>query len=344
MSIFRKTQRFFRRNWVWMLIAGVIVGGGGYWYWQSVQSEPVAVIYQNPTRETISSNIDSSGIIQAKEVARLRFLSGGKVVYVGAKEGDSVKKNQTIASIDKASLAKQLEQNLNNYEMQRYDFEQFNDDFLKDKPLNERLERNAKKNQLTLDNSVISVEIQDIAIRNSYLTAPFSGILTKSPTNVSGVQLTSADYFEIVNPNSIFFVARIDESEIGNVSISQQATITLDAFPDESIETNVQSIGYQSIETGSGTQFEVTFPIPPVWQERVLLGMNGDASILLAEEQNALVIPLIATKQRDGTTYVDVKTGENQVEEREITLGIESEDDVQVLSGLSESDLVAIPQ
>lgn len=344
MSFFRKSQRWFRRNWLWVSLFVLIILGSGYWYWRSQQPTTKPVSYVQPVRQTIESTIDASGIVRAKEVARLRFLTGGKVVYVSAKEGDFVKKNQTIASIDKASLQKQLEQNLNNYEKQRYDFEQFNADYLQDRALTNTVERNSKKNQLTLENSVLNVEIQDIAIRNSYLSAPFAGILTTSPTNVPGVQLTSADYFEIVNPDSIYFVARIDESEIGNISVGQSAKLNLDAFPEDSIETSVSRIGYQSVETGSGTQFEVEFPLPPEWQQKVLLGMNGDVIILLAQEQNAITIPLTATKVRDGKTFVDVKVSENQTEEREIVLGIESDDLVQVLAGLDESDQVAVPE
>jgi hypothetical protein len=72
--------------------------------------------------------------------------------------------------------------------------------------------------------------------------------------------------------------------------------------------------------------------------------MNGDAEIKLATAENVLTIPFIATKQRDGKTYVDVQTDTDEIEEKEITVGLETEDWVEVKSGLSEESLVVIPQ
>jgi hypothetical protein len=72
--------------------------------------------------------------------------------------------------------------------------------------------------------------------------------------------------------------------------------------------------------------------------------MNGDVAIKLAEKQNALVIPLIATRERDGKVFVDVRTGPTTYEEREITVGLETEEKIEVLNGLSESDEILLPE
>lgn len=325
-----------------MLLILLVLGGGvGFWIWKVNTPAPATYKLEHPVRRTVESVVEASGAVQAREVARLRFMGGGLVVHIGAEQGDWVKRGQTIATIDRESIQKRLEMELNTYEMGRYDFEQTNEDLDLIEAIEE--ERAFKKNQLGLENSVLAVEIQNIAFRDTYLSAPFAGVLTSSPTNVAGVQLSPSDYFEIVNPQSIYFTAAVDESEIGKIQVGQSATIELDAFTDESVATTVERIGYRSIETGSGTQFLVDLLLPEGWQNRVLLGMNGDVNILLDRAENVLTVPLLATKLRDGKTYVDVKNGET-VEEREITTGIESEEHVQVLSGLEESDNVVIPE
>lgn len=341
MKFFNKVKRFLRRHWLVISILAILLIGGGFWFWKSQQPAPVTYTLENPKRQDIAYVIEASGAVQAREVARLRFLGGGRVVFIGAQQGDWVKRGQTLATIDRSSIQKQLERELNTYEMDRYDFEQTNDDLGLIEKIEE--ERTAKKNQLGLENSVLAVEIQNIAFRDTYVSAPFAGVLTSSPTNVAGVQLSPSDYFEVVNPASIYFTVAVDESDIGKVKVGQSATIELDAFTDESIETTVERIGYRAIEGGSGTQFLVDLSLPEGWQNRVLLGMNGDVDILLDRAENALTIPLLATKLRDGKTFVDVKNGET-IEEREITAGIESEEFVQVLSGLDESDNVVIPE
>jgi multidrug efflux pump subunit AcrA (membrane-fusion protein) len=72
--------------------------------------------------------------------------------------------------------------------------------------------------------------------------------------------------------------------------------------------------------------------------------MNGDVAIEVDRAPAALTIPINATRQRDDKTYVDVRTGEKTYQEREITVGLESDDKVQVLSGLNESDEILLPE
>lgn len=339
----RRFGRWIKDHWLWIVIPLVVLAGIGYWQWSKIQAAEKALTFEKPQRQTIERTIDASGIVQADRVARLRFLAGGKVTYVGAKEGDWVKKGQSIAVIDRAALQKQLQQYLNSYERERYDWEGFQED-IKDVASTTDQERSVKSNQLNLNDTVLSVEIQNIAIRNTALNAPFAGILTTAPTNVAGVQLTGADYFEIIDPESLQFVARIDEADIAKINEGQAAIIVLDAYRDEPIESFVDKIAYSSVETGSGTQFEVKFPLDSTTIERLRLGMNGDVTIKLGKSENALTIPLLATRSRSGKTYVDVKVEGNKTEEREIETGIETDERIEVVSGLSETDEIAVPE
>jgi multidrug efflux pump subunit AcrA (membrane-fusion protein) len=78
--------------------------------------------------------------------------------------------------------------------------------------------------------------------------------------------------------------------------------------------------------------------------EKYRIGMNGDALIKLAEKR-CLTIPLDAISKRDGKVFVSVKAdNQEQKEEREIKVGLESEDEIEVLEGLSENDQVVLPE
>lgn len=333
-----------RKKWKLYLGILIVVIIGVYFVTKSNASNTEILVFQHPTIQPISKTLDVSGHVDAKEKVRLRFIAGGKLTYIGAQEGDVVKKWQTIATIDKASLQKQLQQDLNNYMKERWDWEETQDDN-KDKVLLTPQQRVADKEQWDLENTVLTVEIRDIAIQNSAIYAPFEGILTSAPTSVAGMQVLGSDYFEIVNPKSLVFRAAVDESDIASVQIGQKATLVLDAFEDKKIDTQVAFISYTSSETSSGTAFIVEFSLSEVQMEEILrIGMNGDIQILLEEKENVLTIPSIALIERDDTTYVLVKSGENQSEEREIKIGLETDELVEVLSGLSESDEIVIPE
>lgn len=339
----RKFGRWIKEHWLWFVILAVVATGIGWWFWSKSQAADKELRFEKPQRQTIERTIDAAGIIRANQIARLRFLAGGKVTFVGPKEGEWVKKGQTLAVIDRAALQKQLQQNLNSYERERYDWEGYNED-IKDTASTNDIERSTKSNQLNLNDTVLSVEIQSIAIRNTVLSAPFAGILTVSPTTSAGVQLTAADYFEVVDPESMQFIARIDEADISQILEGQSAVIELDAFREKPIESRVSAIGFSSVETGSGTQFEVEFPIASASAGQFRLGMNGDVTIKLGKSENAITIPLLATRTRSGKTYVDVKVQGSKTEEREIETGIETDERIEVISGLSENDEIAVPE
>lgn len=335
------------KNWLfdhkwWFIIIAVAVGGFLFWQNQQKTNEP-QLTFAQPQRQTITQSLEASGIIDAKEKVLLRFAAGGKLTYVGAKEGDYVKKYQTIARIDARDLQKRLERTLNVYEQQRNSWDQTLDD-TKDRWIPKKEERQVNTNQQSLDNTVIDVELQSIAISNTVMSSPIEGVLVSAPTTIAGVVVTATDTFGIANPNTLVFSAEVDEADIAQVRIGQKVWLSLDAYPDQTLESQVSFIGFRAINTSSGTAFVVEMPIlAENALDRYRLGMNGDAKIELASKENALTIPLSATKERSEKVYVDVKNEQGQVVEREIEVGIQNDEFVEVLNGLDESSEVVIP-
>ncbi|PIR59904.1 MAG: hypothetical protein COU68_03245 [Candidatus Pacebacteria bacterium CG10_big_fil_rev_8_21_14_0_10_45_6] len=300
--------------------------------------------FVSPVRQEIAETLEISGTVDALQKARLRFIAGGKVTYLSAQEGDTIKKWQTIASIDKAALQKTLQKDLNLYMQERWDWESRIDD-TKYRWLDDAEQLAKDKAQWDLENKVIDVEVQDITLQNTNLTAPFAGILTHSPITSTGTQLLGSDYFELVDPTTLVFVGRVDEADVAKISEGLVAKIRLDAFEGETFTTSVEFVSFASSETADGTVYSVRFPLQAVSDAvRFRLGMNGDATIELAKSENALTLPINATRIRNDKTYVDVLTTNNQTEEREITTDKQTDYLVEILSGLSENDQVLLPE
>jgi HlyD family secretion protein len=125
---------------------------------------------------------------------------------------------------------------------------------------------------------------------------------------------------------------------------NQTAEIEIDAHSDETIDSFVSYVSFKSVASTSGTSFIVEFPIKSSDLSKYRLGMNGDVKIKLETRENVLTIPLISIKERGDKTFVDIKTGKKTTEEREIEVGLETDDYIEVLSGLSETDEVVIPE
>ncbi len=328
-----------------------IIAIGGFVYFQRIKAEQKPVHFVHPLKKDLTKYLEVSGVVDADEKVRLRFLAGGKVVYLGAQEGDSVKKYQTIATIDEALLRKQLQLDLNNYSIQRDTWEQVRDDYVENgqgipQPIaNIKDQRYVHQQQLKLNNSVLNVEIRSIAIKNNRLTAPFSGILTHSPISSVGGQVMATDYFEIVNPQSLIFKATVDEADIAQVKLGQKGKITLDAYPDQSWNSQIKYISYSSYQNSDGsTVFLIKLPLTKKNLNQFRLGMNGDVYLQLAKKKQVLSLPIEALKERNGHDYVMLKTADNQTKEKEIQIGLETDNDVEVTQGLTSHDQVLLPK
>ncbi len=342
-SLFGSVVGFLKNRWKLIIVLVLVIGGIAFWQIRKAQSSQPTLTFTKPTQGTIVKTLQVSGVIDATEKANMRFAAGGKVVSLGAQEGEYVKKGQMIATIDQRELQKRLQQDLNAYMAERWDWETSQD--ATDYNVETLSRRKAlDKEQWDLTDTVLNVEIRDISIQNTVLRSPFTGILVSSPTSVTGVNILATDVFEVVNPQTLIFKAAVDEADINQVKIGQQAVISLDSLPDQTITTYVKAIDFKSSQSSTGSVFLVDFPIEnTTLLDQIRLGMNGDITITIETKENVVSVPLDTTRQRDGKTIVDVRTGPNTAAEREITTGLESDESVEVLSGLTLQDEVVVP-
>lgn len=320
------------------LVLLAILGG---WYFFARRPQVVYDEY-TPTRADIAQTLELSGKVRAENSATLKFLAGGLVTYLGPKQGDSVKKWQTLASVDTRQLQKTMEQKLNLYAIQRGTFDQTiddNDNSIPSGELGDTLKRLLEKNQYQLENTVKDVEYQSLTLQLSRLTSPISGILIQSPITSANVQVSATDTWIVVDPTSLYLSADLDETDLKRVSVGQKVQVSLDAYPDQKITSSIDSISYSPKETTSGTTYEVKIAIDSPDQQLLRLGLNGTAGVVLTEKDNTLTLPASAITNTAGKPFVYLKSG-NKYIEKSIETGIENGGVVEVLSGVSESDHV----
>jgi len=343
--MFKKIFSLYKKIPLWprIILVVALVGIGSYLAYSNIFGKKNGIEIIAPQRMTIVDLIELSGEVVAYRQVNLHFAVGGLLTYLPIKEGDTVKKWQTIASLDQRQLKKDLQKYLNLYSNQRNDFDQIKEDDQNDLALdtNDEIKRLLANNQYTLDNTVIDVESKDLAVKLSRLYAPFEGIITRMDVKSPNVNVLVTDIFQIVDPNSLYFEANLDEEDINKVSVNQKAIVLLDAYPDESYETSVKSIAFASKETTTGTAYEVRFDFPEEIIRQLRLSLNGTVEIILDEKENVLTLPFEAVDERDEGDFIMVMENDKPIE-REVKIGIQTDTEIEILSGLSESDQVII--
>jgi RND family efflux transporter MFP subunit len=301
-----------------------------------------------PKIGTIKDTLDLAGSVDTDQAAILQFKNTGKLVWVGVKIGDHVRPGQAIASLDREQLRKNLQTQFNNYRSQ---LSQFNDtqdqyktaknDFL----VTDTIQRILDRTQYSLDNSVINYEISDMAVAEATITSPIDGIVTNISQAIPNTNITPlTTSFTVVDPKKVYFKADIDQSAVNQIKVGQKVTLSLDSFPDKTFDSQITYIAFTPVAGQTSTVYEVRFLLPADNQDlSYRLGMDGDATLVLAQADNALTIPIDAVNDDNGQSYVYVKSG-NQLVRRNITTGIETDTAIQVTEGLTPNDQVVVIQ
>lgn len=326
------------------VIVGLAVAGFLIYYFFFNPSKKAVVETATVMRGKVEENLTISGEIDAREKATLRFATAGQITWVGVKEGDTVTKYQPIASLDKRSLERSLAKYLNTYQKTRNDFDQTHDDN-ENKVIDDSLKRVLDDSQLDLNSSIADVEIQDLLIKLSTLWTPISGLVTKVPVTAPGTIISSPAQaeFEVVNPETVYFLASVDQTEVSKIAIGKEAALTLDAYPDDTLTTTITDISFSPKSDESGTVYAVKLALPQSTNNsnyRFRLGMTGDVTMNLTTKNNVLYLPPKFVKAGDGKKYVNLfKNG--QIEKTFVTVGLETDTRTEILSGIAENTIVS---
>ena len=300
-------------------------------------------------RGDLEEKLIISGKIDAEEKVILRFQSSGRLAWVGVKEGDYVKKYQGIASLDKRELKKTLEKYLNGYVNERYDFEQTHDDSWQEQyALSDGLKREAeriiKKSQNDLNDAVLDVELQSLSLEYANLWTPIEGLVVRVDNPFAGMNITPAQAeFEIINPQTVYFSASADQSEVIELKESMIGDLMLDPYPEKTLTGKIKNISFIPKAGETGAVYDIKF----IFEEDNLnykhkIGMTGDLSFVTKKIKDVLYLPIKFVKSETGKKYVNVvKNGQNgQKTKVFITTGVEVDDLVEIISGLSKNDTV----
>ncbi len=176
------------------------------------------------------------------------------------------------------------------------------------------------------------------------ITAPFAGVVTQrfanlgtlmqggtnSPQALPLVRLSQEDLFRLVIP--------VPESYVRYIKIGDQITVRVPAlnrdFPGKVARFSVDV--KQETRT-MHTEVDVPNPLGVL-----IPGVYAEATVALDTKSDALAVPLQAVNQESENASVLVVNGSNQIEQRKITLGIQTENEAEVLSGLNAGDRVVI--
>ncbi len=174
------------------------------------------------------------------------------------------------------------------------------------------------------------------------LLSPENGQIVYLPTVQGQVISTSTEL--MVMSDHLMVNTQVDETDLAQIKMNQNATITLDAYPDDPVDGVVRRISYQSTLVNNVTTYEVD-----VWPTKIpnfmRSGMTANVVFNVNEKDNILLIPAESIQQTpDGQSYVLKGSGQSGSKPTTVAIqtGLTDGKQTEVVSGLNEGDKVLI--
>ena len=178
------------------------------------------------------------------------------------------------------------------------------------------------------------------------VTSPIDGVVSTlaeaSPVQVEAKTALASLYVG----DQKQMVVTVDELDILNVQVGQQVSVSFDALEGVAYQGEVAHVSHIGTASSGVTTYDVTIAIDG--DEKLKIGMNGTAVILVQQVQDALLVPMAALSTSREGQYVWVYDPTLPSDSDEpgiktfVTTGMSDENYAQVLTGLAEGDVVLL--
>lgn len=330
-----------------IIVIGLVLAvlAGGFFFFLRPKQEKLETV--TVTRKDLKSTVSASGNLTGTSSFDLKFRTSGQIVSLSVKPGDQVAEGQLLASLDNHDQIIALNQAQNNLRDKQAQADKTLDDihlfqygmggFDNVATGNETMTQRAQRSQAEVarDNAFDSVKSAQKNLEDTLIVAPSQGVLTQVPASLNQYVSTQDTIIRLSDLSGTYFEAEVDEADIGKINLGQKTEVSLDAYPDKVFKGEVKEIQPFTKSSTSGAMV-VTVRIRLQNMDMPFIqGLSGQADIILQELKNALVLPLEAVKEDMITVKKD-----NKLQRQKIKKGLQSEEETEVVEGLSEGEHV----
>lgn len=330
----------------------------------------------------VVNTVATGSIVPEEEVLIKPNISGVvEEVYVEAgefvKQGDLIAKIRVIPNVSTLTSAKNgIASNRNaletaeiNFKTQKAlydrqkqlfdkgvisanDFDQVNNTYLQAKQRVEqaRIDLTQSRQNYDIIKTGTTSGVGNIA--QTQVRATVNGMVLDVPVK-AGNQVIEANNFNegtsiasLADVTKMIFEGKVDESEVGKIKEGLPLEITIGAIENEKYDAVLDYIAPKGIAENGAIQFEIEGSLKKIDSTKSFIraGLSANASIILEKAEDVLAIKeaLVQYDPETKKPFVEVETGDQQFERRDVELGISNGIFVEVKSGVTETDKIKV--
>ena len=270
-------------------------------------------------RGDLAAEVSASGRVLPKRTVKISAYVPAKIIALPVEEGDRVKRGQLLVQLDPTSYKAAVDQSKAQTKVAQANLDQAQLVYDRHKELFGRnltskeqydaalTSLNVAKAQFEQSNASLEKARDDLS--KTQITSPMEGIVTELNAEVGEIVMIGT----MNNPGTVIMTVsdlseievevEVDETDIANVGLEQEAKIEIDAFPDTSYKGKVTEIGNTAQISGYGTQEQVTnFMVKVLLLEEVpgiKPGMSASVDITTDRREGVLKAPIACVVMRE---------------------------------------------
>jgi HlyD family secretion protein len=344
--------------------------------------DPVEYTTETPETRTIVKETVATGSIVPKEEVNIKPNISGVIEKIHVQAGDYVQSGDLIAEIKvvpnvssltsaKNSIASQrtavqtaklaLDNQTAIYERQKELFDKgviaANDFDVAQNNYNNALQR-YKQEQVALSGASQNYDIIRTGTTsglgeyaNTNVRATVSGMILDVPVKEGNQVIESNNFNEgtsialLADVNKMIFEGQVDESEVGKIKEGLPLEISVGAYDNKNFDAVLDYIAPKGVAENGAIQFAIKGTLQKSADSSFIrAGLSANASIILDRAEDALAVKeaLIQYDPETKQPFVEVQTGDQEFERRDVELGLSNGIYVQVKNGISKSDRIKV--
>ena len=294
---------------------------------------PVAVSVDTARILSVSGDFTLPAMLEPDRDADIAVAVQGKIKSLNIELGSYVAKGQVIGKID--SRLKEL--NLQSTQLSAAKLEKDMRTYKELMEGNAATEEKYNDIKYNYENSKIQLEQIRQQITDGNIIAPISGVVVAKNLEAGEFVNPGTVIASVVNVSSLKAAVMVNEKDVYKLKNGQQAVISSDVFPGKTFRGQISFI---SPKGDDNHNYRVEVEVNNAGQSlkagtyvKVMFGIN--------QQSDALQIPKKALAEGMKNPFIYVVKG-NGVEQRKLVLGRELGENVEVISGLQQGEVVVV--
>lgn len=198
--------------------------------------------------------------------------------------------------------------------------------------------------QASIDSITAEINTLDVKLNKYILRAPFDGVVTGEDLEKGKFVNAGDNIVSLISDQGLEVEGFIPEVSISNLNIEDSAILTFDAFgPTDKFDAFIAHIDPRETIKDGITTYRILLDFSEQYTE-ILSGMTTDIEIEKLVIENQIVIPKYLIEKEDGKKYVYKLIGEDKKRVEVKTGRDDGRGNIIITEGISDSDLIIIPE